>query len=73
MNKTEPAFPCHSYYQDGTIRELYLGLTIRQFYAVEAMKAFIPRWELDKDGKDFIVRRSFEYADAMIAFEESEK
>ena len=83
-NDGGPAFPCTLYtnINDEARNIRHGGVTKRQYYAAKAMRGFIsnPKEAVvslaesteDKDIVGAIIKASFEFADAMIAYEESE-
>lgn len=84
IEPNSPAYPVQPMNSVGPVADTFMGLTIRQRYAMAAMQGMmsVPADELLRlsgNGKEFdtvgewIAENSFSMADAMIAFENKEK
>jgi len=63
-----PAFPC----QDKN-KQIYTGMNLRDYFALEAMNALIKKYEKDESDPAFIAMISYKVANAMLKERERHK
>jgi hypothetical protein len=67
-----PAFPCNELNADGSLYAQHFGVSLRDYFAAEAMKALLHpgvtwEWMLETYGTEHVSAAAYDQADAMLA------